>query len=217
MTKYTEASLFDLDQTLLSENSSYSFGSYLYEKKVISLASMLYCVGCYSLLKVGKLSLYGVHEKIFKTLFLGHSQDLLKQLAADFVADNLSRMLYLPAIHRLEESQRRGHFTAILSSSPSFLVGLIAKQFGIHEYKATEYETDQDGIFVSVGKVLDGEGKASYLQGFYDRVHIEPINVTAYTDSFLDMPLLIQVGTAVGVNPDNKLRAVCIKNGWEII
>ena len=52
---------------------------------------------------------------------------------------------------------------------------------------------------------------------FYDRFHIEPINVTAIPTVSWSMPLLIQVGTAVGVNPDNKLRAVCEKNGWEMI
>lgn len=217
MTKYTEASLFDLDQTLLTENSSYSFGSYLYEKQVISLASMLYCVGCYSLHKIGKLSLSGVHEKIFKSLFFGHSQERFKHLAVDFVEDNLSRMQYLPAIQRLDESRRKGQFTVILSSSPAFIVHLIAKKLGVHEYLATEYEIDKDGKFVSVGHVLDGEGKARFLQGFSSRICVEPINITAYTDSILDMPLLMQVGTAVGVNPDNKLRAVCVKKGWEII
>lgn len=217
MTKYIEASIFDLDQTLLIENSSYAFGSYLYEKKVISLASVLYCVGCYSLHKVGKLSLDGLHANIFKSLFLGKSLDSFKQHAEDFVAQNLDRMLYHPAMARLEASRRQGHATIILSSSPSFLVDLIAKQFSIHEYQATHYEIDKERHFISVGNVLDGEGKARFLHDFCRREQMEPIQITAYTDSFLDLPLLQQVGTPVGVNPDNKLRAVCINKGWEII
>jgi HAD superfamily hydrolase (TIGR01490 family) len=209
--KYTEASLFDLDQTLLTENSSYAFGTYLYKKKAISLPSMLYCVGCYGLHKVGQLSLHDVHKKIFKSLFLNRSQDYFTEL------DTIDKMICSPAIQRLQDAQRQGHFTAILSSSPSFLVKLLAEHFGVCECLATEYKLDKEGRFISIEKVLDGEGKAQFLQNLSKRKTIPLEKIAAYTDSFLDLPLLMQVGKAVGVNPDNKLHAICVKKGWEII
>jgi phosphoserine phosphatase len=41
--------------------------------------------------------------------------------------------------------------------------------------------------------------------------------MTAYTDSYLDLPLLKAVGHVIAVNPDNALRRLSKKQGWEIL
>lgn len=210
-------SLFDLDQTLLSTNGSYAFGCYLFRKKVISLPAMLYCAACYGLHKMGGLSLPATHEKIFRNLFQGRSHAIFTQLAREFVKDNIHKMIYTPALNKLREVQQFGHYIVLLSSSPAFLVRLIAEHLGIKEYHATEYELDKQGNFVSIRNVLDGQGKAQFLQDLINRSGIPIDKVSAYTDSHLDLPLLYQAGNAIGVNPDYKLRAICKKNGWDII
>lgn len=126
-------------------------------------------------------------------------------------------MLYEPALKKLREGQLRGHHIVLISSSPSFLVKLIAVHFGIDEYYATEYQIDTEGKFVSIDKVLDGEGKAQFLRDIIRKRGIAPENTIAYTDSHLDLPFLIQAGHRVGVNPDSKLRLICKQRGWDII
>ena len=38
-----------------------------------------------------------------------------------------------------------------------------------------------------------------------------------YSDSINDLPLLEEVGTAVAVDPDSKLREFAFANGWQLI
>jgi phosphoserine phosphatase len=40
---------------------------------------------------------------------------------------------------------------------------------------------------------------------------------TFYSDSFNDLPLLETVGTAVAVDPDDRLRDVAGQRGWKLI
>ena len=42
-------------------------------------------------------------------------------------------------------------------------------------------------------------------------------NVTFYSDSMNDFPLLLAANKPIAVNPDNKLREECNKRSWEII
>lgn len=178
---------------------------------------MIYSVACYGLHKLSKLSLHAVHEKIFKKIFQGRSHALFSQLAQDFVRDKIDSMFYVPALKKLEESMRSGHHIVLISSSPSFLVSLIAARLGIKEFYATDYDLDPHGNFISISKVLDGEAKAELLLDIIQRKGVSQDNTIAYTDSHLDLPFLIQAGNAVGVNPDSKLRTVCKQMGWEII
>jgi phosphoserine phosphatase len=61
------------------------------------------------------------------------------------------------------------------------------------------------------------EGKATFLQALSTKMGIPIDEITAYSDSFLDLPFLKEAGHAVGVNPDNKLRAMCNQYQWDII
>ncbi len=46
------------------------------------------------------------------------------------------------------------------------------------------------------------------------RLGIDRQQVTAYSDSHLDLPLLLAAGTPVVVNPDRKLRKIAQLNTW---
>lgn len=215
--KNRKVSLFDLDQTLLKENGSCEFGTYLFKHHVFPLSSMLYYVGCYAFHKVGKLSMQSLHKKIFSSLFRGKPADPFKQLAASFIKEKFDDMLYLPAVQRLNNAKREGHYTGILSSSPDFLVQLMATHFEVDEWAATFYITDKNDNFVKVSEIMCGDAKSRYLYSLSEKLEIPTSDFTAYSDSYLDLPFLEAAGTAVGVNPDNKLRAICKKNQWEII
>jgi HAD superfamily hydrolase (TIGR01490 family) len=215
--KYRGASLFDLDHTLLKDNSSYRFGAYLYKHKKIPLSSMLYFVGCYGLHKVGKLSLQGLHEQIFIKLFKNRSLAEFQKYSHTFLDESFESMIYSPALEKLNEAKRMGQLTVILSSSPDFLVKLFAERFGVDRWAGTRYLTNSQQNLTAISEILDGEGKAKFLHALSKEMEIPTAEITAYTDSFLDLPFLKEAGHAVGVNPDNKLRAMCHQYQWDII
>lgn len=209
--------VFDLDHTLISANSSFCFGKYLYKKGFLGFKTLLFCLGYYTLQKLNFISIPILHQGIFKRLFLKTNSSEMRQLAQEFVSFSIDSLLYQPAIKKLKDSLNEGSYTLILSSSPHFLVEAIAKRLEVKQTCATCYNSNEQGEFASVGTVMDGNAKAHYVKELANQLGC-PINkITAYTDSHLDLPLLECVGTPIGVKPNAKLRKICLKKGWEII
>lgn len=210
-------SVFDLDHTLLTANSSYRFGTYLYRAQFLSKIDLIYCLGYYARHKYLGMSVHSLHDKIFKQLFQGKSQSEIDLYAAHFLEQELKSMISEPISQRLAEAKGSEHYVVILSSSPDFLVKPIAEYLGTHEWQATVYGNDHRGTFTHIISVLDGKDKAAYILELAQRLRILPASVTAYSDSDLDVPMLAIAGRAIGVRPNSKLRRICLKNGWEII
>lgn len=210
-------SAFDLDHTLLKENSSYSFGKYLYRQKYISLSDFLFIIRSNIAYKLGMISIKELHHKAFQRLFYGKSLLLVNSWVSNFLDTHLKDLIYPPAIAALHEAKQAGHITAIISSSPSFLVRPISTRLGLTFCQATEYGVDKDNRFCEIAALMLGEDKALFLEKFMSQHSISKKQVTAYSDSILDLPFLLAAGAAVAVNPDRKLRLFCQKHHWPII
>jgi phosphoserine phosphatase len=64
------------------------------------------------------------------------------------------------------------------------------------------------------------EGKVARLYAWLDAQGLSRerlADATAYSDSSNDLPLLSAVGVPVAANPDARLRAHALAQGWEIV
>jgi len=134
-------------------------------------------------------------------------------LLKSFLGDSL----YIPAFARLKRAQQLGHYTMILSNAPSFIVKRFAKVLGVNAFYATEYAVDELKRFDKVKRILLGKDKAYYIKKMAQKLGIFFDQITAYSDSFLDIEFLETAGTPIAVNPDKKLRAISVKKQWRII
>lgn len=209
--------IFDLDHTLLTQNSSFRFGFYLFRRHFFSFWTLLHSLSDYARHKWFGMSLHELHAKSFDRIFKGKSLPLIGSYVNSFLDLHLCSMLYLPAISRLKEAQTKGDFLIILSSSPDFLVREIAKRLNVNEWEATTYQTDSRGCFISLSKVKDGEDKAISMKCLTSKMNLPLSAVTVYSDSHLDLPLLKIAGKSIGVAPTRQLKRICLENGWEII
>lgn len=217
LSKYSSIALFDLDHTLLNVNSSYCFGKYLYRQGVFSTFKMIKLAGYYALHKANLLSMQSMQIKIFNSLFKGYSYQFFMDKADDFVQKSIDTMIYLPAYQELKKFQERGDFVAILSSSPDFLVRPISKYLGVNYLEASTYFVGESGTFTHIYRLMLGEQKAKYSQLCAKKLNIDKSNVSAYSDSILDLPLFLSVGSKIAVKPDRYLKAYCKGNDWRII
>lgn len=211
------ASFFDLDHTLLRINSSYYFGKYLYRQNYFSVFQLLQLGWPYFLHKTGALPIAELHRNIFKKLFYGQPLSFFREKIDLFVQKNFENLLYLPAIQQLRMAQDNGHFIAILSNSPDFIVEACANQLGIKNYLATSYAVDSSGCFTSINQIVEGCHKAQWAEKAARERGIKRENISVYTDSILDLPFLQIAGTKVAVNPDYRLNRLCLKNKWKVI
>ena len=210
-------SVFDLDHTLLKKNSSVEFCKYLYKKKKLSFFSVLHSFLYYIRHVYLTLSLEDLHRKIFKKLLCGMRLADLEQDAVLFGETYLEKLLYMPAVERLKQAQSLGHFTMILSSSPDFLVKVLAERFQVDEWKASEYQVDEALCLSHVSSILQGEGKALLVQKTAQRLSILKKDITAYSDSHLDLPFLMASGVPVLVTPNKRLKKLSKGFGWKTI
>ena len=210
-------SAFDLDHTLLSANSSFRFGLYLYNKKHLSFSSLLFILTTAFSYNMGVLSLERLHEKAFQHLFLKKPERVVKKWVADFLSEHLNNLLYMPAIQELKKAQAEGHLTALLSSSPSFLVEPIAILLNIPLWEASCYDVDSFGCYSAISKLNFGVDKALKLNMLRDLYAISLDKTYAYSDSHLDLPFLLAAGNVIVVNPTRLLRRLANKNKWSII
>lgn len=174
---------------------------------------MLYSIRHYFL----NLSLTDLHHKVFDKFLKGAPLQLVQEEVAAFLKKDFYRFLYYPTFNRLRRAQHQGHYTVILSNGPSFIVGPIAEYLGVNEWYSSHYDVDVDGNFSAVQSVLLGDGKATCMEELTRRLQTCTSQVTAYSDSDLDLPFLKSAGTPVAVNPNSKLLKVSKEHAWEII
>lgn len=209
--------VFDLDKTLLKVNCSYRFGAFLYRSNFFSFGSLLCNLMDYARHKWLGLPLEQLHARSFDRLFKRKKAEKLFYLVDQFLNESLAGMLNPLVFERLKGSLYKGDYVLILSSSPDFLVQEIARRLKVTAAEGTIYEVDSDGKMAKLGHVMDGRNKAKVVVDLAQQLQIPVSEITVYTDSYLDLPLLEIAGKSIGVNPDFRLKKLCKDNDWEII
>lgn len=213
----TKMSVFDLDRTLVTGNSSFAFCQYLIEQGVLPKRSMLLAALCWMRYTYCGMTLSLLHHTIFHQLLKGQPLRALEAHVAPFVDGYLSRYTNPRALAALRLAQHLGEYTLILSNGPQFLVNAFAQAFKVDACHSTQYAVGQDDRLERIESVLLGEDKARCVHEVMECLNIEKHQVAAYSDSHLDLPLLLAVGNPVVVSPDRKLRKIAIVNTWRQI
>lgn len=210
--------VFDLDHTLLTCNSSYEFGFFLYQKGYFGWGNLIRCLSYYACHKWLGTSVESLHRQSFAALFKGRSDQQLRAYSQEFLDKRLTSMINPPILELLQEAQKQGHACVIFSGSPDFIIKPIARKWGIEQgSEGTQYQVNERGQLSHVSRIMEGTEKANALKSLLIELNFQPAEVTAYSDSILDLPLLQMVGKVVAVNPDAKLRQACHTYHWSII
>ena len=118
----------------------------------------------------------------------------------------------------VKEHQDRGDLVAIVTSATIYGAGPLGRELGIEEVLTTELEV-KDGRFTGdvVEPLCYSQGKIERARKLLDRHGIALEDVSFYSDSVTDLPLLRAVGTPMIVNPDARLLREARKQGWPIL
>ena len=188
---------------------------FLYQRGVLSLADVSFCVRTYFHCWYHQVPLADLHRLVFKRLFQGKTVDGFAQHVADFIAMRLQSMIYMPALRELHRWKERGARLLLLSGSPDLLVKPIAQALGLCEGYGTEYAVDAQGCLLGLHRLLDGEWKADVLKTMAAKWQVT--SSIAYSDHIFDLPLLESVGEPVVVNPERRLKKLARRRGWRFL
>jgi len=207
---------FDMDKTLIAENSGSLYMRYRYARGEISGMELLKGLGAYIQYKVGVLDIRN-WTKNMMLQFKDSNALELEQQARDWFDELVAPTIYPEAEELVRKHQAQDHIVVIVSGATKFVVQPLAERLKIEHMLYTRLEVE-GGVFT--GRVIEPicfeEGKIYWLQQFIDEHDIDLAKSWFYTDSITDMPLMDIVGHPVAVNPDPLLYRTAVKRRWPV-
>lgn len=214
------AAFFDLDRTLISGASAFSFGVEAWRQGMASGRD------------ITKWAADAVGFLVSGDKGDGGSTDIrgeiLTRVEGVSVADldQIGQAVLPRLVAKVRPESRKliamhheaGRETWIVSASPQELVEPLAASLGMTgaigtrgEVVAGRYTGNLDGPFIY------GAGKAEAIEKLAsDRGYDLKVSY-AYSDSVSDLPMMEAVGHPVAVNPDSELDSVAHERGWPIV
>ncbi len=210
--------LFDLDNTLLSDDSDYLWGCFLVERGLVDGKTYerenekffqdykkgILDIGAYLTFQLGILARHDLPD--------------LHRWRSDFVAEKVRPIIAPGTPNLLAEHRRRGDTLLIITATNRFVTAPIAELLEVPHLLATEAEI-RNGRYSGQpeGVPCFREGKVTRLNAWLAANGQTLGKSCFYSDSHNDLPLLEMVERPVAVDPDERLRRHAEKRGWEII
>lgn len=219
MTELRAAAFFDLDRTIISGSSVFTFGWVAYRAGMVPTKQLITDAANAVAFKMSGASddkTEAVKGRILEAIE-GVPVATLAALA-DVVLPKLMKDVRREARGLIDLHADAGRDTYIVSASPIEIVGKFADAMEMTGGLGTVAEV-VDGSYS--GELAQpfcyGEGKADALRRIADEKGYDLRASYAYTDSAGDLPMLETVGHPVAVNPDRALETVAYHRGWPIV
>jgi HAD superfamily hydrolase (TIGR01490 family) len=210
--------IFDLDNTLLGDDSDYLWGQFLVAQGLVD--GEVYArenQRFYEDYKSGNLDIREFLAFSLKPLS-EHPRKKLDALHRQFMREIIEPVM-LPAAHLLLEKHRaQGDTLLIITATNRFITGPIAAALGVDNLLASDPEI-VDGEYTGrvSGTPCFQTGKVKRLESWLREHGQNLASSWFYSDSRNDLPLLELVTHPVAVDPDETLADHAVSKGWPVI
>lgn len=210
--------IFDLDLTLIGDDSDHQWGEFLVEKNLVD--AELYAQKnnqFYADYQSGKLDI-DAYLQFSLNVLTQYSTEQLYQWREEFIRTQIVPLILPKSKALVEQHRAQGDTLLIITATNYFVSEPIAKLFAIEHLIAPMPEI-KNGVYTGkvVGVPSFQVGKISRLQDWL-KSHPHGIEEAFfYSDSSNDLPLLEMVGNPVTVNPDAKLKRTAQAKKWPIL
>ncbi len=210
--------LFDLDNTLITNDSDFLWGEYLVEHNIVDpLEYEEKNRQFFEDYEQGHLDIDSYLRFSLKPL-AHHTVEKLYAWRADYVQTVIQPLVAPGTPALLEKHRQKGDTLMIISATNLFITEPIADLLEVPHILATRPEKI-DGRYTGnyLGQPTFQHGKVLALQDWLNENNMDLAGSTFYSDSHNDLPLLEQVDNPVAVNPDDRLLAISRSRGWPVM
>jgi HAD superfamily hydrolase (TIGR01490 family) len=213
--------LFDLDNTLLSDDSDFQWAQFLISKGVLDRE--VYEArnqGFFDQYKAGTLDIFEFLDFQLAPLSR-HAREVLDAWHQEFMATVIRPVITAKARALVDQHLADDSIVAIVTATNVFVTSPIAREFNIPHLIGT-VPAQEGGRFTGKPR-----GTPAFREGKIERVNawLESMGLWwgafesthFYSDSRNDLPLLELVSHPVAVDPDDILRQHAEENGWPVI
>lgn len=207
--------IFDLDNTLIADDSDYLWGQFLVDRGIVDKAQYEnanakfyddYQQGTLDIVEFLNFSLRPLADNPVEQLYQWRTQ---------FIEQIITPILLKPAQQLVDKHRDRGDTLLVITATNRFVTEPIVQLYGIDNLLATSPEFingQYTGGFIGVPCFR--EGKVTLLQEWLKNSTEILEDSWFYSDSHNDLPLLNLVDHPVAVDPDEKLAAVAQQANW---
>ena len=212
-----DLALFDLDETLISEDSTGLWLRWLVSQ---GFASNELIEEEQALMRQYYAGTLSIEDYMHKTLspLSGMATLTVEGWIRRFIHRDIMPRVYPEARERLKWHQSRGDRIIVISASGEHLVTPIARQLGACGALAIGVEVvDERYSGNTYGTMTFQQGKVTRVEEWKAQRPDEHYSHTwAYSDSLNDLPMLVQADYAHVINPAEPLRQEAEKRGWPV-
>jgi HAD superfamily hydrolase (TIGR01490 family) len=213
--------LFDLDNTLLSDDSDFQWAQFLIgkgllDREVYEARNQQF----YDQYKAGTLDIFEFLDFQLAPLSR-HAREVLDAWHREYMATVIRPVITQKARDLVNKHLAEDCVAAIVTATNVFVTGPIAREFGIPHLVGT-VPAQEGGRFTGKPR-----GTPAFREGKIERVNawLESMGLWwgafesthFYSDSHNDLPLLELVSHPIAVDPDDTLRVHAESKGWPVI
>jgi len=210
--------IFDLDNTLIGDDSDYQWGQFLVDQGVVDKAQYeaanakfydQYKQGTLDIVEFLRFSLQPLADNDVRQLY---------QWRAQFIQDIITPLLLKPAQQLIDKHRMQGDTLLVITATNRFVTEPIVHLYGITNLLATTPEFVDGrytGAFTDIPCFQDG--KVKLLESWLNSSGETMTGSWFYSDSHNDLPLLKRVDNPVAVDPDETLAEFARAAGWPVI
>ncbi len=211
------AAIFDVDDSLLDGNAGTIFTWYLYSEKLMLpevRARVPRIIYEYARHRLSELDMVEVGSKCL----LGLRADDLKAHAHACFQRHIRKRITTGAVRLVRKHLLSGHFVAVASGSPQYIVDEVARHLRVHAAVGTRTRiVDGRATDQIVPPVVFRDGKRSAVERLAEQYDLDLAQSFLYSDALADEPLFEAVGNPVVVNPKAPFRAAAERRGWPVV
>ncbi|MDZ7278940.1 HAD-IB family hydrolase [Pantoea eucrina] len=211
-----DLAVFDLDETLISEDSTSLWLRWLVSQGYAQEALLQQEQTLMAQYHAGKLS---IEEYMRTTLapLAGKATLTVEGWARRFIHRDILPRVFPAARERIRWHQQRGDKVVIITASGDHLALPIAKRLDVDDALAIGVEIADERYTGRIyGTATYREGKVTRLQAWKAQQAQPFAHTWAYSDSINDLPLLTHADSAWVINPDARLAQEAQQRGWEV-
>lgn len=210
--------IFDLDNTLIGDDSDHLWGQFACERGLVDSADFAERSDrFYAEYQAGVLDI-DAYLRLALSTVRGRTPEQVETLHRDFMQSRIAPILLPRAADLIADHRRRGHELLIITATSRFITAPIVAALGVENLIACEAGIE-DGKYTGepAGIPSYQTGKVTRLDQWLEERQASLEGAWFYSDSHNDLPLLELVDNPVAVDPDDTLRARAIERGWPVI
>ena len=210
--------IFDLDNTLIADDSDYLWGQFLVDQGVVDKDNYEKAnAKFYDDYKQGTLDIVEFLRFSLRPL-ADNKPEQLFQWRTQFIQEIITPILLQPARQLIAKHRERGDTLLVITATNRFVTEPIVELYGIKNLLATMPEF-ANGKYTGgfTGIPCFQEGKVKLLEEWLKSSTETIKDSWFYSDSHNDLPLLKLVDNPVAVDPDDKLNKFARAAEWPVI